>query len=84
MNSWGRSREVEKPKRPAKVATLEVWTNPTTLDSKPGMYRARFSGTQADGYGETIPQAITDLFERLLMGAVHTAVAASHEERKGS
>jgi hypothetical protein len=73
MESWGRSREVEKPKTPRKVATIEVWDNPPGLHTKPGAYRAQYVGTDYVGYGDTIPQAVEDLFDRLMSGAIRAA-----------
>lgn len=49
MESWGRSREVEKPKTPRKVATIEVWDNPPGLHTKPGAYRGAIRA--ATGFG---------------------------------
>ncbi len=73
MQSWGRSREIEKPKgKPKPVVTITVWVNPMTVTSPNGRYRALLAGTDYDGYGDTITQAVTDMFERMLEGTVKT------------
>ena len=73
MNTWSREREVEKPK-PRKVATIEVWEKEPGMLTPPGTYRAQFVGTEYVGYGNTITAAVADMWERMLGGAIRTAV----------
>lgn len=81
MNTSSPKREIEKPRKPKKVAAIEVWENSDAMTVCSGEYRAIFVGTDYVGYGDTTKKAIDDIFERMLAGVVRTALELAAKGR---
>lgn len=73
--------DVEKPRKPKKVAAIEVWENGDAMTVVSGKYRAIFVGTEYVGYGDTITKAIDDMWNRMLSGVVRTALELAAKGR---
>lgn len=73
--------DIEKPRKPRKVAAIEVWENSDAMTVRSGKYRAIFVGTDYVGYGDTTKKAIDDMFERMLAGVMVTALELAAKGR---